>query len=226
MNIKKIVKYLFCFQLFYFFGCNKKNNNNLAQNFYQLALLELEDKQANEHAYRKALFYANRAVECSNLPLYKSFSGSIHLLLNQPKNAIEIFENILKDQSLDPILEAEIKNNYACALAQAGNYNLALKSLSELIENKRYLTPEVAFMNQAKILVLKQDFEKAKKALQDAILHDPNYVDAHFNLAMLSFYNLNDLTLAKDEIKKSIFLDPQNTRTKQLYNIIMNKKQV
>lgn len=222
MNIKKIViKIFFIYELF-LVGCAKNKNENLAHNYYQLALLELEDDTNKDFSYRKALAYTQKALENSDNHVYKSFKASLLLLLGEQKEALEIHKTLM-DSNLDSTTLADVKNNYACALAQVGNLDNALKIWTDLTIDKSYLTPEVAFLNKAKGLALKKDYQASKAALCEAIAKDQSYEDAHFNLALVSFYYLNDLSLAKEAIAKAVFLDPENVRIKQFYDVIIDK---
>lgn len=222
MNNKKIVIYLFFIISGFFIGCSKNKNENLARNYYQLALVELEDNSNPTLSYRKSLRYVDDAINNSSLPFYKSFKASLLLLLGEYNEAISLYKSLL-NLNLDLSALADIKNNYACALAQTGNINEALEIWNQLIVDKNYLTPEVACFNKAKTFILNKDYLSSKEYLLKALSIDQNYVDAHFNLALISFYHLNDLKLANVAIKKALILDPENIRIKDMYNVIINK---
>ncbi len=228
-NLKILIKINgILFFILFFMGCGKQKQRALAQNYYKMAFVELQDqKNINQYSYKKALEYINLALGIQNNPEYMALKATILLRLGYEDLAKNLFEDALLNTNNEK-LRCEILNNKACLFAQIGianndnnNINFAMTAWDNLIKNKDYLTPEVALFNQSKIFVSRGDFIAAKYKLQETLYHAPAYLDAHYYLALVN-YNLSDFNAAKREIDSVLFLYPEHRDAFQLKSLINN----
>ena len=207
--------------LFLLTSCGKKENEKLAQTYYKFAVVELTEGEQQEKTYRKALNYIQKAIEQKNVPEYLALRATLLFKLNKEKEGYECFQKVLNEK-LSSDKRAEVLNNKACLLAQLGFKNNQKEKINEAVgiwkdleNNKSYLTPEVALFNQGNVYFLQKKYKKAKNKFKNAIFLAPNYLDAHYCLA-LACYKLQDFNLMKDEIKTVLFLEPEHKGAKQL----------
>lgn len=223
LNIVNIIIFLFFLP-----NCNKQKNNKLAQNYYKMALVELQDqKDLNNYSYKKALEYVNLALNLYTAPEYLALKATLLLELADENVALEFFDAALLNTK-DNKLKCEILNNKACLQAQVGmlskNENLIYSSIAiwqDLAKNKDYLTPEVALYNISKVYAYNNNYISAKQNLERAIYLSPNYLDAHYYLALIN-YNLSDFNAARREIDSVLFLYPEHKNALQLKGLIQN----
>ncbi|MFA5074900.1 MAG: hypothetical protein WC436_02245 [Candidatus Babeliales bacterium] len=220
-------KYIFFILIIFFCCCGKKNNTKLAQNYYKLSILELGDHPKDQN-YKKSLEFINKAIEQKFKPEYLAFKATLLFKINKIEEGLKIFDQAIELKP-EPQLYTEILNNKACLLAQAGiksnssqKLEKALKIWHDLKENKDYQTPEVALVNMGLLHISQQNLEKAKNCYIDAINFSPNYLDAHYFLA-LSAYKLKDFELAKKEISTILFLNQEHQGAKELNAILLSK---
>lgn len=206
MNMKNFCSLILVFLCVVFAGCGKKRKHQLAQNYYQLAQLSLQEQLTDARAFSDALHYIDLAIVADPQPIYHAQRGTILLQGGHLEDARVCFESLLA-QSLVPALKNEIRNNYACLLARLGRTAEAAALWAALINDPHYETPEAALLNYSKIRVLDGDFEGAREYLNRAIRIDPNYTDAHYHLAALAHYHLHDDALARKELTTVLFLD-------------------
>jgi tetratricopeptide (TPR) repeat protein len=96
----------------------------------------------------------------------------------------------------------------------------ALALLKELEKSKDYLTPEVACVNQGKLVIdCYRDYQKAHEHFLHALALAPSYVDAHY-YAALTAYQLKDLPCAKNEVKTILFLEPDHQGARALAGML------
>lgn len=194
--------------IFLFSSCGKQKNQNLAQNYYKLALLELTDTTQSGHACKKALSLIDQALSYDQKPYYYALKATLLLKLNQWTEGELYFKKAL-NQTDDLQLKTEIMNNYACLLAQSKRIDEARAFWQQLEVSKDYLTPEVACVNQGKLAIENKDFKKAQTHFLKAITLAPDYLDAHY-YAALTAYQLKDQAFACNEVKTILFLEPQH----------------
>ncbi|MBD3273517.1 tetratricopeptide repeat protein [Candidatus Dependentiae bacterium] len=226
MNIKSLKFYIFVFLLFFLYGCGKRKTNKLAQNYYKMAVLELQDqKTSKEYSYKKALDYIDKSLEIEEKSEYIALKGTILFELGYESFGENLFDQAL-EKTDDPKLKCEILNNKACLMAQVGMYKdqglkigLALDIWKKLENDKDYLTPEVSLFNQSKVFVFNNDYNNAKKKLEKAVQISPNYLDAHYYLALVN-YNLSDYVSAKNELDTVLFLYPDHKGAQNLKRIM------
>ncbi|MFC1894755.1 tetratricopeptide repeat protein [Candidatus Dependentiae bacterium] len=206
----------------FFLGCGKKSENiKLAQSYYRLALLEV-----GEAEYKKSLDYLNKAIVENSKPEYLALKATVLFRLGKEEEGEVYFQKAL-DANPDYYIRADIMNNKACLLAQMGilkdddiKINAALAIWDELENDENYLTPEVAFFNQSKVYLNKKEYYKSAELLNKAINASPNYLDAHFYLALIAFNNLNDFSLARRELATVLFLEANHHGAKKLSKML------
>ncbi|MBU4270071.1 tetratricopeptide repeat protein [Candidatus Dependentiae bacterium] len=232
MNIKRfnfhLNAFFVLFLLIFIVGCGKQENKKLAQNYYKMAIEEVQDtKNGKEYAYKKAIDYIDEALKIDQKTEYLAFKATLLFELGYDELGDSLFDIALQ-KTKDEKLKCEIFNNKACLLAQVGILNhdndkidYAFNIWQNLINNKDYLTPEVALFNQSKVYVFKNDYELAKNKLLKAIQLSPNYIDAHYYLALV-YHNLSDIKAAKNEINTVLYLFPEHESAKRLMQILKN----
>jgi Tfp pilus assembly protein PilF len=170
-------------------GCGKRKNEKLAQNYYKLSMAELSrvvDSSGEELlAYKHALDYINKALEQQQTAEYLAFKATLLLKLARFDDSKKFFKLALKEK-LTPTLKGEILNNYACLLAQSNYEQDAFAIWQRLVNDEYYLTPEVAYVNQGRVLASKTEYQQAKNCFLKAIELAPDYLDAHYYLAILA----------------------------------------
>lgn len=235
LNIKRLKFYLNSYFklnillfIIFFIGCGHQNNIKLGQNYYKMALAEISDpKISKQHSYKKALFYLDNALSQEERPEFLAFKATLLFELGYSVLGEQFFDLAL-DRVKDSRLASEILNNKACLLAQSGMLNnennkidTAQNIWKDLELNKDYLTPEVSLFNQSKIFVYKNEYKLAQEKLEKAITIAPNYLDAHYYLALVS-YNLSDIEYAKKEVETVLFLYPEHKSALRLKGILQN----
>ena len=200
-----------------FLGCRKKEvkgNKKLAQNYFKLAYVELSDPHVGIYHYKKALGYVEEALVQDRNAQYLGMKATLLFKLGQNTESLDFYEQALGCCN-DACLKTEITNNYACLLAQLGDYDKASGLFKFLSIDRYYLTPEVALVNLGKMSVEKKDYKQAQCYFQQAVTMVPSYLDAHFFLAWSAYLN-KDVVLAKQEVKTLLYLDPDCKMAHQL----------
>lgn len=228
MNIKSFKFYFFIVLMMFFCGCGKKKTNKIAQNYYKMAVLELQEQKNSRHySYKTALGYINKALLFDEKSEYLALKSAVLFELGH-----DTFSEIVLNQALskadDPRLKCEIMNNKACLLAKIGMYKeedskikMAFDIWEKLQDDKDYLTPEVSFFNQSKVFVFSNDYKMAKSKLESAVSISPGYLDAHYYLALVH-YNLEDYMAVQNELDIVLFLYPHHKGAQNLKNIMQN----
>jgi len=227
LNISNYKNYFFLVLILFFIGCGKRKSKiNLAQSYYKMALLEVSEADESNLSYKKALDFINQAIDCEPKAEYLALKATLLFKLNQDILAYKFFNKVLSFD-LDGKTRAEILNNKACLLAQVGlkkygnmrNVDMALNIWKRLENNKDYLTPEVALVNQSRVYFCLKKYIKAKEKLMKAVYVSPAYLDAHYYLALVA-HSLNDFSLAKTEIDTVLFLAPNHNGANKLKSIL------
>lgn len=233
--MKKLKFYLICYFKFnillltvFFSSCGRKNNIKLGQNYYNMALAEISDpKISKQYSYKKALFYIDHAIAQEERADFLAFKATLLFELGYSSLGQQLFDLAL-DRVKNSRLASEILNNKACLLAQSGMLNdendkiaNAQNIFRKLELDENYLTPEVSLFNQSKIFVYKNEYKLAKEKLEKAISIAPNYLDAHYYLALVS-YNLLDFERTKKELEAVLFLYPEHKSALRLNAILKN----
>lgn len=191
---------------------DEQKNKKLAQNYYKMCMLEFSDKSAEkalpEDVYKKALQHITQAINYYPTAEYVAVQATLLFRLNDFAASCKAFEHALKLDP-EPHIKGNILNNYACLLGQMGDHGKALKIFKEVEQDNAYFTPQAAIFNQGRVLFDMQDYKAATQAFSRAVQKAPDFLDAHFYLAMSAFKD-NDLTTAKNEVKTILFLEPEH----------------
>ena len=159
-----------------------------------------------------------KAIEAEKRPEYLALKATLLFNLSYYQESQKEFKEALA-LSKDPHLKTDILNNFACLLVQNNKKNDALKIWHDLQNNKDYLTPEVAFVNEGKYWFDNNQHNKSKECFIKAVNIAPQYVDAHYYLAICA-HKLKDVSLAKNELGTVLFLEPEHNPAKNLTSLI------
>lgn len=199
-----------------FSGCGKKledKNQRLAQTYYKLCMLEISQNSdktdSPQTTYRKALSYIQDAIGYQANADFLAVKATILFRLGDFEQSCQSFEAALAFDNTPAKVRASILNNYACLLAQMGNADKALGILDNLARDSHYFTPQAAVFNRGKIFFDKHDYGNALSEFSRTVALAPEYVDAHYFLA-LSAFKLQDKELAKKETETVLFLEPSH----------------
>jgi len=197
-------------------GCGKKlddKNEKLSQTYYKLCMLEVsqnsDKSDSPQTTYRKALSYIQEAINCKASADFLAVKATILFRLGDFEQSCQSFEAALAFDNVSAKVRASILNNYACLLAQMGNVDKALGILDNLAKDSDYFTPQAAVFNRGKIFFDRQNYEQAVSEFSRTVALAPEYVDAHYFLA-LSAFKLQNKALAKTEMEAVLFLDPSH----------------
>lgn len=223
-SIKTLSTFMFLLSCAIFINsCGKKKNTKLAQTYFKLSMLELSSPSPAEQNYRQALLNIEKAIECEQKPEYLALKATLLFNLAYYKESQQTFKQALAI-SKDPYVKADILNNFACLLVQSNKKDDALKIWHNLQQDKDYLTPEVAFVNEGKYWFDNNQYKKSQECFIKAINIAPQYVDAHYYLAVCA-HKSNDLSLAKNELGTVLYLEPEHSPAKNLTAQINRKSQ-
>jgi Tfp pilus assembly protein PilF len=196
---------LLVFVLFFLSSCARRTNSRLAVEYYKMSLLELESVKSSEYSRRRALRYINKAIDQESNSRYLAHKATLLFLLGDEKLSLRLFDSAI-EKSASSEIRCEILNNYACLLADRGRKDEALSIFRRLENDKNYLTPQVALVNQAKIYFDLGDYLLAKQKLRLAVYLAGDYVDAHYYLGAVHFY-LKEYDFSRRELNRVLELE-------------------
>ena len=172
--------------------------------------------------------YVNKALAQQERAEYLALKATLLFRLNYEDEGLFCFDEAL---SCNPnsAVRTEILNNKACLLAENGMKNNDLNKINEALDlwamlqlDKDYLTPEVAYVNAAKVFFNKKDYKKVNDLLFKAIHLSPGYLDAHYYLASNAYF-LEDFLLANKQVQTVLYLEPNHKGAQELASILRNK---
>jgi len=210
MSIKILRKLFFILIYVLFSGCVKKDYKKMAENYYKFALLEVEDGCSLIESSKRAIDCLDKAIQYDDRLNFHAIKASLLFRIGNYEEAKNCFEKIVGKCS-DLKLCAEILNNYACLLCQIKEEDKALAIWKKLEVDKNYYTPEVALFNQAKMFLGKRDYKKAKELLVKASEIAPDYLDAHYYLALIVIKYLKQYSFARSYVDRVLLLEPTHT---------------
>lgn len=215
----KIVLFLLIFTQ----GCGKQSVQRQAQQHYRLACSQLAGDRT-EQDYRRALGYVEQAIATHYTVQYEALKATLLLKLGYVHESATSFEHALAS-ARDPAIAAEVKNNYACALAQQGHSQEALSIWRQIVRDPHYMTPEVAWVNIGKWHVDQRDMKKAKYCFLKALRLEPTYVDAHF-YAALAGYACGEKSFARGQATTLLALEPHHSGARRLLKTLSGQGEV
>ncbi len=171
-------------------------------------MIELSETNQGIGNWKKALTHVDAALAVEPKAEYFALKATILFMLKHKQSSAFFFDQALQASEDGPV-KKEILNNYACMLADSGRSDEALKIWKALIASDDYLTPEVALINQGKVLMKQGAFKKARNNFKKAVTYAPGYLDAHYFLA-LSHMELKNIKAAQDQVKTMLYLDKHN----------------
>lgn len=198
-------------------GCKKQSVQQQAKEQYRLACAQLTG-QRSEQDMRRALGLVEDALILNYDVQYEALKATLLIKLGQLEEGNTCFKHALT-ATHDASVAAEIKNNYACSLAQLGHAQEAFMLLKELVHDPHYLTPEVAWVNLGKWYVDHRNIKQAQQCFANAAKLEPTYVDAHFYGAIAS-YGCGQLPTARSQLTTLLSLEPEHQGGRRLLKIL------
>jgi tetratricopeptide (TPR) repeat protein len=203
-------------------GCRAKKKEST----FEKAVVALENDN-----HQEALNFLDKALLQDPQPRYYALKGTLLYQSRDFKGSKKVFEKLLKQKNLNPVLRAEVTNNYACALNQLGNHTQAQGLWNQLLRDDNYSTKEVAWFNlgmiafeQSKKLQKKQvhksqqDAKVAVKRFKKALAIEPQYVDALFYRAQAELI-CDNKAAAIHSLNKLISIVPDHEPANELINL-------
>lgn len=197
----------FVLLLLIFGSCAPKKKQN-AKNHYHLAMIELSENNNGIGSWKKALSHVDDALAVEPKAEYLALKATILFMLKHKKSSAFFFDQALRACEDGPV-KKEILNNYACMLAESGKRSEAVKIWKALVASDDYLTPEVALVNQGKVLMKQGALKKARNSFSRALKYSPGYLDAQYFLALAEM-ELKNTAVAQDLVKTMLYLDKSN----------------
>ncbi len=198
-------------------GCTaKKDRSNLANNYYHQAL------EAAEKNPREALDLLEKSLAEQVIPRALIFKATLLYQTKEYTESLALFEKIIKDKSYPETLQTDALNNYACLLINMGKLNQAEKVWQQLINNKHYLSPEVAWFNIGLLNLNRKAFNKAAHAFNSAIRIANDYIDAYYYLT-ITLMEMGEWELARKTIMELIGQMPEHQAALELLEQLNQK---
>ncbi len=135
--------------------------------------------------------------------------GNIYLEENKIDEAIEFYENGIKQEEINPLAAAYCYGNRAAIYAENNDFEKAISFLNKAIT----IDSDNADHYYNRALFYRDYYENNQKALEDfniAIDMDPENVDYLNMRALLYYYYLNNNDRALDDYKEILKIDPNN----------------
>lgn len=203
--------------LFFLSGCSsKKDRSNLAHNYYHQALVAAEKNP------REALDLLEKSLNEQVIPRALIFKATLLFQTKDYAESLTLFEKIIKDKSYPETLQTDALNNYACLLITLNRTEQAEKIWQELINNKHYLSPEVAWFNIGLLNLNRQLYNKAAHAFNSAIRIAYDYVDAYYYLT-ITLMSMGEWELARKTVTELIGQAPEHQAAIELLTQIDQK---
>lgn len=221
MNMKKFIIWFYGLTILFYSGCGLQKKKKKADYHYALAVSDLECQDFTHQKQVDALVNLDKAISCFPTSQTYALKATLLFKLNHLSEAELYFKKAIC-LAKTPILKNEIRNNYACLLAEKGDLMRARSILNELRHNPYYSTPEVALVNIGKCFSMKKEYSKALEVLNDACALAPNYVDAHYYKAVLLYFYMHDYSQVKNIIDQILTLEPEHKGAHQLQELIMH----
>lgn len=121
-------------------------------------------------------------AESSYAPAF-NVRGLIRTELREDEKADEDFRRSLQLDKRD----SSTRNNYGWFLCQRGREKEAIPQFIEAVKNPLYATPEIAYVNAGSCAKKIGRLKEAEDYFQRALARQPNYAEALYGMADLSF---------------------------------------
>lgn len=200
-------------------ACGKKSNEQLAQTYFKMALMDVAESPDLIAGCKRALGDIDKALENAQEPEYYALKGTLLFKLGQYEQSEFIFNRAL-DITTDGVLKAEIMNNLACLWAHQGKNDKAAAVWESLKSDIFYKTPEVAMVNLGKLCAQKGDMSGADRSLHEAVMIAPSYIDAHYYRALVARQQ-GKSDVVKQECGIVLTLAPTHEGAQQLARMVV-----
>jgi len=209
-----------------------RQRHNTVEKYYQEAA-----QSADAHDFKKALGLAQKAAALEPSPRALAFKATLLYQNGKLQESKKTFELALQQKNISPLIKTTILNNYAAVLVPLGERKKAKQIWQELVNNKFYTTPEVAWVNLG--LLAWEESKRHKKNLQQsrqeelnalhcfakAISLEPTYVDAYFFRAQIFMRQKRNIE-AVQALKKVVALAPAHAQAKKMLQRIVPSKPI
>ncbi|MBI4849627.1 MAG: tetratricopeptide repeat protein [Nitrospirae bacterium] len=170
-----------------------------AEGHNKLGSVYLSTGQLNEAhiEFQKAL-----QLDPKNKETY-TYLGHISSRYRKYDEAVTYYKRAI---SLDPNY-SDAMNNLGVVYLDMENWDEAIKYFTAALNNPLFLTPERAYSSMGYAYYKKGDYDSAAKVLKEALIRNPVFPVANFNLGLV-YVKLGDDRSAIDEFSKAIAIMP------------------
>ncbi len=178
--------------------------------------------------YKQALFYYNKTIEIAkgldyDLGIARTYQnmGLVHLRMGEYNKALDFYlktAEIYKKEKENKLLVGIINNIgslYSCRLKDDKNgllyYNKALK-LSHEIDDSQYIT--TVLINMGEMYMRQNDFEKARKTIQESI--DIAEKRDDYNSLMVGLNNLSAISIQENKLEKALAYTKESLKLRKI----------
>jgi len=166
-------------------ACTPQNTRN-AEEAAPAAVIntQLGNAYIRDHDYDRAMKKLQRALrEDPSYPLAHASLGVLYEQLGEMGKADDHFRTALK---LDP-KNSSIRNNYGGFLCRNGRLKEADTQFQLAVSNPLYANAEYAYTNAGLCALRTHDKAKAEKYFRQALIKQPRFAPALFQMAQLSY---------------------------------------
>lgn len=179
---------------------NGVDNIKMAEGYYAKGASYLEQKN-----YELALVEFQRAVQTDskNKNAYYAL-GIVNDTQGKPKEAEQYYQEAI---SIDPNF-SEAYNALGAVYSKQQRWKDALQSFNKALENKLYTTPNVPYLNIARVYMAQKDYDKAISAYRDSkryVIYDQTVLE--LGMALLEAGRTKE---ALKELQEGVSLAPNN----------------
>ena len=193
-------------------GCtNFKKNKQID---YKQALVEIEE--GNNH---KAILILEEFLKKTFDPQAAALQASLLYSEKNYQAGVQILKKALK-YSKKSALKYDILNNLACGLMILQNSQAALNIWHQLVQEKSYATPELAYFNLGFHEFRFHNYEVASKYFHKCLELQEQYYDARWYLILANLY-LTNYDKAKAQLSVLASQIPENPSVINLQNQII-----
>ncbi len=190
--------------LFLVTACAKKKQTTRPEHYLKRAYAVLDDQ--SPQALRQALVHLDEGLAVVQAPQLYGLKASILFQLGHTETAHELLARAITLCDHDPSLKSQLINNYACVLAQHGDYDQALRRFKDLALDPYYQTPEVAYLNMARAYAQQGAYAQALSSVDHALELERSFSDAWLMKAHLCV-QLGDKPKARVALKELSLLE-------------------
>ena len=164
---------------------------------------------------QEAIEYANKAFKLSNDSEFKLFIARVYLEEQKPEKAIQILEQLLKENPDD--------TNTLILLGTIYAQNRDIKKAEKLLHKAAELDKEKAFFayyTLGDLFLNNGEYDRAEKYFKKAIELNPDFLAAYLGLA-LTYEQNGKIDLAIETNKKILEKEPTHSKALQNYLFLL-----